>query len=286
MTVLTLLSPLSAWLVMLSLGLGADTRDRAAWRHELSPAYWLGGHVLPLLLLLVLACIGLYLVPAMAALGLALCLLSGAGTSGVAWARARGARNERITARLASGAVVALVGMPLAAAAWLRQDALAVALTVFLTLVAAQWLPWQLGRWWRVRRPPSARLQRGLEKAASWSVVALIVVVAWQSLPGLLAAPQLALLATVVVLVLAVASAFDAGARLEAMGVVKNLTLVTLVLMQAKAPAEAMTGLAAFGAVMYPAAWLAGRLGRRGVPVAETPEADAPLIKDCQGKRT
>lgn len=278
MTVLSLLSPLSAWLVMLSLGLGADTRDRAAWRHELSPAYWLGGHVLPLLL--VLACIGLGLVPAMAALGLALCLLSGAGTSGVAWARARGARNERITARLASGAVVALVGMPLAAAAWLRQDALAVALTVFLTLVAAQWLPWQLGRWWRARCAPSARLQRGLETAASWSVVALIAVVAWQSLPGLLATPQLALLATAVVLVLAVASAFDVAARLEAMGVVKNLTLVTLVLMQAKAPAEAMTGLAAFGAVMYPAAWLAGRLGRRGVPAAEELDAGIPSPRD------
>jgi hypothetical protein len=260
MTILTLLSPLSAWLVMLSLGLGADSRDRAAWRHELSPAYWLGGHVLPLLL--VLACIGLGLVPAMAALGLALCLLSGAGTSGVAWARARGASNARVTARLASGAVLALLCMPLAAAAWLRQDALAVALTVFLTLVAAQWLPWQLGRWWRAHRPPAAGVQRVLERAASWSVVALILVVAWQSLPGLMATPQLALLAGAVVLVLAGASAFDAGVRLEAMGVVKNLTLVTLVLMQAKAPAEAMTGLAAFGAVMYPAAWLAGRLGR------------------------
>ncbi|MES2919001.1 MAG: hypothetical protein V4729_10350 [Pseudomonadota bacterium] len=258
MNVLTVLSPLSAWLVMLSLGLGAASRDRAAWRHELSPAYWLGGHALPLLL--VLGCIGLGLVPGMAALGLALCLLSGAGTSGVAWARARGASNERITARLASGAVLALLCMPLAAAAWLRQDALSVALTVFLTLVAAQWLPWQLGRWWRAQRPPSATVQRWLEKGASWSVLALIVVVAWQSLPGLLATPRLTVLATAVVLVLAVASAFDAGARLETMGVVKNLTLVTLVLMQAKAPAEAMTGLAAFGAVMYPAAWLAGRL--------------------------
>lgn len=259
MSVLTVLSPLSAWLVMLSLGVGADSRDRAAWRHELSPVYWLGGHVLPLGL--VLGAIGLDLVPAMAALGLALCLLSGAGTSGVAWARARGARNERITARLASGAVLALLGMPVAAAAWLRQDALAVALTVFLTLVAAQWLPWQLGRWWQARRPPSATVQRALEKGASWSVVALIVVVAWQSLPGLLATPRLALLAGLVAGVLAVASAFDAGARLEAMGVVKNLTLVTLVLMQARAPAEALTGLAAFGAVMYPAAWLAGWLG-------------------------
>lgn len=120
-----------------------------------------------------------------------------------------------------------------------------------------------MGRWWRRRRAPSARLQRRLEQAASWSVVALIAVVAWQSLPGLLAAPRIALLAAAVVLVLAVSAAFDAGARLEAMGVVKNLTLVTLVLMQAKAPTEAMTGLAAFGAVMYPAAWLAGQLGRR-----------------------
>lgn len=42
---------------------------------------------------------------------------------------------------------------------------------------------------------------------------------------------------------------------------VKNLTLVTLVLTQSQAPQDAMTALAAFGAVMYPAAWLASRVG-------------------------
>lgn len=80
MNVLTFLSPLSAWLVMLSLGLGADTRDRAAWRHELSARYWLGVYALPLLL--VVAGAGSGLVPAAGGLGLALCILSGSGTSG------------------------------------------------------------------------------------------------------------------------------------------------------------------------------------------------------------
>lgn len=258
MNILTILSPLSAWLVMLSLGLGADTRDRAAWRHELSARYWLGVYVLPLLL--VLACAGSGLVSAAGGLGLALCILSGSGTSGVAWARARGADNHRITSRLAGGALLALVSMPLAAA-WVTTDALGVALTVFVTLVLAQWLPWQVGRWWKARRPLAPPALRQLEQAASASVVALIVVVAWQSLPELLAHPRLAAVAAAVAMVLAVASAFDASAKLEAMGVVKNLTLVTLVLTQSDAPQDAMTALAAFGAVMYPAAWLASRSG-------------------------
>lgn len=258
MNVLTILSPLSAWLVMLSLGLGADTRDRAAWRHELSARYWLGIYVLPLLL--VIAGAGSGMVSVAGGLGLALCILSGSGTSGVAWARARGADNHRITTRLAGGALVALVCMPVAAA-WVTDDAPAVALTVFVTLVLAQWLPWQIGRWWKARRPLAPAALRRLEQAASLSVVALIVVVAWQSLPHLLAHPRLAVMAAVVALALAVASVFDAADRLEAMGVVKNLTLVTLVLTQANAPQDAMTALAAFGAVMYPAAWLASRGG-------------------------
>ncbi|MDF2447255.1 MAG: hypothetical protein K0S46_2491 [Moraxellaceae bacterium] len=258
MTVLTILSPLSAWLVMLSLGLGADTRDRAAWRHELSLRYWLGVYALPLLL--VVACAAGGWVSAAGGLGLALCILSGSGTSGVAWARARGADNHRVTARLASGALLALIGMPIAAA-WVTTDALGVALTVFVTLVLAQWLPWQVGRWWKARRPLSAPALRRLEQAASLSVVALILVVAWQSLPQLLVHPRLAAVAAAVALALALASAFDAADRLEAMGVVKNLTLVTLVLTQSGAPEDAMTALAAFGAVMYPAAWLASRGG-------------------------
>lgn len=256
MTVLTLFSPLSAWLVMLSLGLGSDTGDRAAWRHELSARYWLGVYALPLLL--VLACTGSGLLPAAAGLGLALCILSGSGTSGVAWARARGADNHRVTTRLASGALLALAGMPLAAAT-VTADAPRVAATVFVTLILAQWLPWQVGRWWKARRPLSPRSLRWLERTASLSVVLLIVVVAWQSLPQLLSHPQVAGVATAVALLLALASALDAADRLEAMGVVKNLTLVTLVLNQAGAPQDAMTALAAFGAVMYPAAWLASR---------------------------
>ncbi len=258
MNILTLLSPLSAWLVMLSLGLGSDASDRAAWRHELSARYWLGVYVLPLLL--VVACAGGGLVSAAGGLGLALCILSGSGTSGVAWARARGADSHRITTRLAGGALLALVSMPLAAA-WVTTDAVGVAATVFVALVLAQWLPWQVGRWWKVRRPLAPQALRRLEQAASASVVVLIAVVAWQSWPELLAHPRLAVMATAVALVLAVASAFDAAAKLEAMGVVKNLTLVTLVLTQSQAPQDAMTALAAFGAVMYPAAWLAARTG-------------------------
>ncbi|HEX4869775.1 MAG TPA: hypothetical protein VFV15_03505 [Moraxellaceae bacterium] len=263
MTLLTVLSPLSAWLVMLSLGLGADTGDRAAWRHELSPRYWLGAYALPLLLVVAAAAAGL--ISAAGGLGLALCLLSGSGTSGVAWARARGADNRRVTARLASGALVALVSMPLAAA-WVTADALGVAVTVFVTLLLAQWLPWQAGRAWRRRWPPAPRTQRVLERLASLSVVALIAVVAWQSLPQLLAHPRLAGVAVAVALALALAAALEAPARLEAMGVVKNLTLVTLVLTQAGAPPDAMTALAAFGAVMYPAAWAAARLRQRSAP--------------------
>lgn len=265
MSALQVLSPLSAWLVMLSLGLGAATADRAAWRHELSLRYWAGVYLLPLLA--VTACAWQGAISAAGALGFALCVLSGAGTSGVAWARARGASHARVTVRLAAGAVVALLTMPLAAG-WAMGRATDVAALVLAVLLAAQWLPWQLGRWWKRHRPPAPRTEAWLARAASWSVVALIALVAWQSLPQLLASPRLAVVAIVVAVLLAVASAADATERLEAMGVVKNLTLVTLVLMQVAAPTDAMTALAAFGAVMYPAAWLAARMGRWVAPGA------------------
>lgn len=238
MSVLTILSPLSAWLVMLSLGLGATAADRAGWKHELAVRYWFGVYVLPLLL--IGGCLYFDAITEGGALGLALCVLSGSGTSGVAWAKARGASGSRVTTRLASGALIALVTMPLAAALGaVTVNALQVAITVFLALMLAQWLPWQVGRWWGAHRPMKPGSLRMLERAAA-----------------------------VLAIVLAVTSAFEADVRLEAMGVIRNLTLVTLVLTQANAPQEAMTALAAFGALMYPAAWLAALVGRTAMPVS------------------
>ncbi len=252
---------------MLSRGLGATASDRAGWRHELRARYWLGIYVLPLLLIGA----GLHFdaITEAGALGLGLCVLSGSGTSGVAWAKARGASGARVTRRLASGALIALLTMPLAAALGaVTANALQVAITVFLALMLAQWLPWQIGRWWGAHRPVQPHSLRSLERVASLSVLLLIVVVAWQALPSLLQHPKLALAAVLLAIVLAVTSAFEADARLEAMGVIRNLTLVTLVLTQANAPAQAMTALAAFGAVMYPAAWLAGFIGRAARPLS------------------
>lgn len=157
--------------------------------------------------------------------------------------------------------------MPLAAA-WVTADTVSVAATVFATLILAQWLPWQAGRWWKARRPPTPWAQRLLERAASASVLTLIGGVAWQSWPQLLEHPRVTVVASIVAIVLALASAVDTADRLEAMGVVKNLTLVTLVLTQSRAPQDAMTALAAFGAVMYPAAWLASQ---RGAALARRP---------------
>ena len=261
MSVLTVVSPLSAWLVMLSLGLGATTAERTSWRHELAVRYWLGIYVLPLLLIGGLMKFGGLI--AGGALGLALCVLSGSGTSGVAWARARGASGSRVTTRLASGALIALVTMPLTAALGaVTVNAMQVSFTVFMALILAQWLPWKVGRWWSKHRPIQAATLKLLERAASLSVVVLIIAVAWQAFPSLLQHPKLAFSAAMLAILLAATSAFEADEKLEAMGVVRNLTLVTLVLIQADAPAEAMTALAAFGAVMYPAAWLSSSMSR------------------------
>lgn len=260
MNILTLLSPLSAWLVMLSLGLGSGPTGWSSWRHELTASYWLGIYVFPLLLIMILALSAN--LPLAAATGFALCVLSGSGTSGVAWARAQGASGSRITARLASGAAVALVTMPLAAAAGVvSTDAVRVGITVFAALLLAQWLPWQMGRWWAVHRSITPSTLRLMQRLASLSVMALIVVIAWQAWPLLIQNPRLALMGTALAALLGVASVFEADAKLEAMGVVRNLTLVTLVLMQSNAAGEAMAALAAFGAAMYPVAWLASKAG-------------------------
>lgn len=257
MNTLTLLSPLSAFLVMFSLGLSSDINGRLSLRSELIGGYWLGVYVAPLLVLL--ACAWLDLVSAAALIGFVLCILSGSGTSGVALARAMGAHNRMVTARLASGALIALVAMPLIASQ-LTSNALAVAGMVFIALLLVQWLPWQIGRWLQERWPFKEQTKHRLEQLASLSVLLLILIVAWESLPHLLGDPWITFVALAVVLTLSVASALYSDERLEAMGVVKNLTLVTLVLTQVHAPQDAMTALAAFGAVMYPATWLASRI--------------------------
>ena len=83
---LTVLSPLSAWLVMLALSARAANEPSLPFRHMLTLRHVLWAYALPALLILLLHGIGL--IDRLASLGLLICLLSGCGTSGAALARA------------------------------------------------------------------------------------------------------------------------------------------------------------------------------------------------------
>lgn len=262
MTLLTVLSPLSAWLVMLALSAQSCRHGQPQGAHFLTPRHLLLAYALPLLGILALP----LLLPLSreALLGLMICVLSGCGTSGAAIARAAGAAPDRIIALMVASAAIAVLGLPLAVL--LQTDGshfMTSAVTILATLLLAQWLPFQLGRRYFLRHREQERLERALDKLASLSVIALILLIAWQELPRLPEHPAIAIAGALTAVMLGVVSrAATAPARgLETLIVVRNLTAATLVVTRLPMAAEAMTALCAFGLAMYPVAltmtWLA-----------------------------
>lgn len=262
MTMLTVLSPLSAWLVMLALSAQACRHGRQDGPHFLTWRHLLLAYALPLLGILALP----LLLPLSreALLGLMICVLSGCGTSGAALARAAGTPADRIIALMIASAAIAMVGLPLAVL--LQTDSshfLGSAMTILAALMLAQWLPFQLGNRHFRRHRDQERLERTLDRLASVSVIALILLVAWQELPRLPAHPEIALAGalTAVMLGLVSRAATAPTPGLETLIVVRNLTAATLVTTQLPMAADAMTALCAFGLAMYPVAftttWLA-----------------------------
>lgn len=258
MSVLSWLAPLSSWLVMLHLG-AQSTQAHAAARPGLG---LLAAHyALPLLTVLLLYWLELLDVPQ--SLGLAVCVLAGTGTSAVPWALREGASGGAISHRLAVGAVVALICLPLTALAYATPDA---ALQRFvltaLIMAGAMWLPWLLGRR-LARRQLSAAAASLLGRAATLSVLALILLIAWRELPRLPEQPALLAACVLLVLVQGTGGAvLDAATGLATTAVIRNLTLATVVLMVGDHAGTAMTALAAFGVVMYLGVWPTSLLAR------------------------
>lgn len=255
MTPLSLLSPLSAWLVMLALSAQAMRHGGRADRHFLNPRHLLMAYAVPMLVILALPL--LLPLDRSAQLGLMICVLSGCGTSGAAIARAAGAPPASVIALMTGSAAIAIIGLPLAV---LVQTGgghfLTSAGTILAVLLLCQWLPFQLGSRYFRRHTNQLRLEAALERLASLSVIALILLIAWQELPRLPAHPDIALGGAITAIVLALASrpATAPTRGLETMVVVRNLTAATLVAAHLPGAAEAMTALCAFGLAMYPAA--------------------------------
>ncbi|PAU89417.1 hypothetical protein CK507_00610 [Pseudomonas sp. WN033] len=275
MNTLTVLAPLSSWLVMMYLGAQAKAQAGHPAARQ-GPAFYGVHYVAPLLVILLMHRFGL--VELSHSLGLALCVLAGTGTSAVPWALRDGASAAAISARLAVGAMVALVTLPLVALAFAApEDALQRLGITALVMAGVMWLPWQLGRFATAKGWLSPRGLSMLGKAATLSVVALIVLVAWRELPRLPEQPGLLAACLVLVMVQGMGGALlDARTGLATTAVIRNLTLATVVIVTSSSAADAMTALAAFGTLMYLGVWPTSQLASlllRRVGVGATGQA-------------
>ena len=254
---LAVLSPLSAWLVMLALSARAAGESRLSFGALLTHRHVLWAYALPTLFILLLQY--LHLIDHLASLGLLICLLSGCGTSGAALARNTGTASGSVVALMIASAAIAIVTLPLATLTMLGgEEAATSAFIVLAALVLAQWLPFQLGLAWFRRHAASSALAGNLERMASLSVLMLIALIAWRELPRLPEHPDIAFAAAALALLLGLVSrrATAPHQGLESMVVIRNLTAATLVASQLSAAASVMTALCAFGVVMYPVALL------------------------------
>ncbi len=254
---LMILSPLSAWLVMLALSARAAGESRLPFRELLTTRHLLWAYALPTLLILLLQYLGL--TDRLTSLGLLICLLSGCGTSGAALARNTGTASGSVVALMIASAAIAIITLPLATLALLGGEEAAIsAFIVLAALVLAQWLPFQLGLAWFRRHAASPALAGNLERLASLSVLMLIALIAWRELPRLPEHPDIAFAAAALTLLLGLVSrrATAPHQGLESMVVIRNLTAATLVASQLSGAASVMTALCAFGVVMYPVALL------------------------------
>jgi len=254
---LTVLSPLSAWLVMLALSARAASEPGLPIRQMLTLRHVLWAYALPAMLILLLQHGGL--IDRLASLGLLICLLSGCGTSGAALARNTGTASGSVVALMVASAAIAILTLPLATLMLLGgQEAAVSAFVVLVALVLAQWLPFQLGLAWFRRRPASPGLAGNLERMASLSVLLLIALIAWRELPRLPNHPDIAIAAALLAILLGLVSRHATAPHqgLGSMVVIRNLTAATLVASQLSAAASVMTALCAFGVVMYPVAML------------------------------
>lgn len=255
MDILLIVSPLSAWLVMLALSARAASEPGVSARGWLTARHLVLAYLLPTAFLLMLEHKGL--IGAEARLGLLICLLSGCGTSGAALARGSGGSAPAVASLMLASAGLAILLLPLAVLLGVGNDAaLTSAGIVLAALLLAQGLPYWLGLQRFRARPASPQLQAGLDRLASLSVLALIALIAWRELPGLPDHPDIAMAAagTAILLGLVARPATTPHEDLGSMLVIRNLTAASLVASQLPSSPEVMTALCAFGLMMYPVA--------------------------------
>lgn len=266
MNAVTWLAPLSSWLVMVHLG-AKDQAQFSTPSARSNMAFYLSHYAAPLAVVWLLH--GSGVVASQESYGLAVCVLSGVGTSAVPWALRDGASADAVSRRLALGAAVALICLPLISLAHASQgQALAHFAATASILIGAMWLPWRVGRWLAQRMRLSPSWLASLGKAATLSVVTLILLVAWRELPRLPERPWLIAAGFLLVVAQGIGGALlDARTGLATTAVVRNLTLATLVLVASSETPGSLTALAAFGTLMYiavwPTSWLAGFLKTR-----------------------
>lgn len=258
---LSILAPVSAFLVMLNLGLKTPVFPKGIWaQHGL--AFALGHYALPLLALYLMYHWTWLSLAGFA--GLSVCMLSGIGTSAVPMALRNGTRPEALSGRLVLSSGIALVTVPVFTV-WVHppeHPSLQIAL-VFGVLMGVVWLPWQVGRMASHRQALSPVTCRWIERTGNWTVIALVSVVAWRELPKLPEQPELVLACGLLTAVLSAGGlVLDRKNGMISTAIVRNLTLTILVLTNWDIGPEALTALSAYGVLMYMAVWPAIRLGR------------------------
>lgn len=261
MNAVTWLAPLSSWLVMLHLGLQAHPQPGTP---SIRPgiAFYFAHYGAPLAAVFLLDRLGV--IGSHESLGLAVCVLSGVGTSAVPWALRDGASATAMARRLALGSAIALASLPLVSLAFAdRNQALTRFAMTASILVGALWLPWNLGRLLARRAWLPKPGLAALGKLATLSVAALILLVAWHELPRLPERPWLVAACFLLVATQGIGGALlDARTGLATTAVIRNLTLATVVLVVDAKTTAAMTALAAFGTLMYLGVWPTSRLAR------------------------
>ncbi len=263
-TALDLLALGSTWLVMFGLALNAPAALPRSGGWIVAA---LLGYLLPGLGLLALARLGL---ASPHLLGLALCIAAGFGTSGAALHRLAGGDAQQ-AARLVIGSSLLALPLMLLLVAVATEPTKQMALLgkVVLLGLLGQLLPYTLGRGLLHWRPQlGRRLAAPLERLAGAAVIALIILIAQQTLPRLVAHPELLVAASLLVGLLLMASlgrqrVQDGNPQLLLL--VRNLGGAILLARVLPESGEVLLAITAFGVPMYMAALLGLLCYRQGL---------------------
>lgn len=267
----------SAWLVMLALSVedaAVTTSGRSATKAAMRPlwrAWWPQvAWVYAMPLLIVAAARHAGYIASDTALGLALCVAAGSGTSGASLASMAGAPAGPVKQWLLLSIAASLLLVPAAVYVFSTADlAPRAAVAAAATGLFAQLLPYAAGR--ALLRPRRGTWTAWLKRAADASVLALIAVVLVREIPRLTQEPDLLLNVTVLALLLWLGGRLAAGAQsaLALLALVRNLTGAMAVAAVLPTAGNPMLTLSAFGLPMYGLALPLALQARRSLALRE-----------------